>query len=469
MATNDTLIQALRAALAAAPDNAPLRKHLGDLLLEAGDIAAATQEYRQALDAAPHDVAIKLALAETYFCQHKPEVAQVILEEMLRAPSPAAEALLLAARVYLQTGAEVQASQAYQRAIAQNPGLADAGLEAQLRADVPAPTPVSAGPASAPASGHELMFVTAEAPDPALMPRNAPGGLVERPDITFANVGGMEELKEEIRMKIIYPLTNPALYKAYGKRAGGGILMYGPPGCGKTFLARATAGEVQANFISVGLHDILDMWLGNSEKNLHETFVLARKYAPCVLFFDEVDALGASRTDLRHSAGRHVINQFLAEMDGVDASNEGVLILAATNAPWHLDPAFRRPGRFDRVIFVPPPDAPARAAILQLLLSGKPVERLDYARLARMTEAFSGADLMGVVELAVELKLCEAMRTGKPAPVTMNELLAAIKRATPTVQEWFAAAKNYAIYANEGGAYDDIIEHLKRYGGFKRM
>jgi len=452
MARNEALIQALRAAVTAAPANAALRKHLGDLLLEAGDFVAATQEYRQALDAAPEDIEIKFALAEGYFHQGKAEVALVILEELLRAPTPAAEVLLLAARVYLQTGAEVQAAQAYQQAVAQNPSVADAALEAQLRA--PAPATAATSPSTEAAAA--LFGVPAEA---ATLP---PGSAVERPSITFANVGGMEELKEEIRMKIIYPLTNPELYKAYGKRAGGGILMYGPPGCGKTFLARATAGEVRANFISVGLHDILDMWLGNSEKNLHEVFVLARKVAPCVLFFDEVDALGASRTDLRHSAGRHVINQFLSELDGVDTSNEGVLILAATNAPWHLDPAFRRPGRFDRVLFVPPPDSPARTAILQLHLAGKPTDRLDFGRLARMTEGFSGADLMGVVDQAVERRLREALRSGKPTPVTMGDLQEAIKQATPTVQEWFATAKNYAVYANEGGAYDDVLEHLKR-------
>ncbi|MBN1921108.1 MAG: AAA family ATPase [Anaerolineae bacterium] len=452
MARNEALIQALRTAIAATPENAALRKHLGDLLLEAGDFATATQEYRQALDIAPEDSEIKRALAEGYFHQGKVEVALVILEELLRAPAPEAETLLLAARVYLQTGAEVQAAQAYQQAVALNPNLADTTLEAQLRA--PAPTTASSAPATEAAAA--LFGTPAEAATPP------PGSAVERPDITFANVGGMEELKEEIRMKILYPLTNPELYKAYGKRAGGGILMYGPPGCGKTFLARATAGEVRANFISVGLHDILDMWLGNSEKNLHEIFVLARKVAPCVLFFDEVDALGASRTDLRHSAGRHVINQFLSELDGVDTSNEGVLILAATNAPWHLDPAFRRPGRFDRVLFVPPPDTPARAAILQLHLADKPTERLDFGKLARMTEGFSGADLMGVVDQAVERRLREALRSGKPTPVTMGDLQEAIKQASPTVQEWFATAKNYAIYANEGGAYDDVLEHLRR-------
>jgi len=136
--------------------------------------------------------------------------------------------------------------------------------------------------------------------------------------------------------------------------------MYGPPGCGKTYVARATAGEIKAGFLSVGINDVLDMWIGNSERNLHELFESARTHKPCVLFFDEVDALGAARSDMRHHAGRQLINQFLAEMDGVKTSNEGVLILAATNAPWHLDPAFRRPGRFDRILFVPPPDAAAR-------------------------------------------------------------------------------------------------------------
>jgi len=152
-------------------------------------------------------------------------------------------------------------------------------------------------------------------------------------------------------LKIIYPLRHPEMYKAYGKSVGGGILMYGPPGCGKTYLARATAGEIEAGFIAVGISDVLKMWIGNSERNLHQLFEQARDHQPCVLFFDEVDALGGRRSDMHGGAGRQIINQFLAEMDGVGKSNEGVLILAATNAPWHVDPAFRRPGRFDRVLF----------------------------------------------------------------------------------------------------------------------
>ena len=169
--------------------------------------------------------------------------------------------------------------------------------------------------------------------------------------------------------------------------------VYCPPGCGKTHLARATAGEIQAEFISVGLNDILDMWIGNSEKNFHQLFDRARRNQPCVLFFDEVDALAASRADLRQSSGKQLINQFLTELDGVQHSNQEVLILAATNAPWHLDTAFRRPGRFDRILLVPPPDAAARATILRIICQGKPLADIDYQFLAQKTEGCSGADL----------------------------------------------------------------------------
>ena len=272
----------------------------------------------------------------------------------------------------------------------------------------------------------------------------------------------MEALKDEIRMKIIHPLSHPELYRAYGKQVGGGIMMYGPPGCGKTHLARATAGEVKAFFVSIGIHDVLNLYLGQSEANLHELFEVARRHTPCVLFIDEVDALGANRTDMRHSAGRQVINQFLAELDGLEASNEGVLVLAATNAPWHLDPALRRPGRFDRVIFVPPPDAEARTEILRILLRDKPVEQTDYRQLAERSDGFSGADLKGIVDVAVEAKLREALKAGSVQPLQTKDLLQALRQAKPSTVEWFATARNYALYANQAGLYDDVLAFVQQ-------
>jgi SpoVK/Ycf46/Vps4 family AAA+-type ATPase len=285
--------------------------------------------------------------------------------------------------------------------------------------------------------------------------------VVERPRISFSDVGGMESIKEEIRLKIIYPLTHAELYKAYGKSAGGGVLLYGPPGCGKTHLARATAGEIRAKFLAIGINDVLDMWIGNSEKNLHALFEQARANVPCVLFFDEVDALAASRADLRQSGARQLVNQFLAELDGMQASNDGLLILAATNAPWHLDAAFRRPGRFDRILFVPPPDDAARAGILRILCAGKPVDRLEFEQLARKTADFSGADLKAALDLAIEAKLREALADGIPKPLSTKDLLAAAKNVKPSTRDWFATARNYALYSNQSGLYDDILKHLK--------
>jgi SpoVK/Ycf46/Vps4 family AAA+-type ATPase len=158
---------------------------------------------------------------------------------------------------------------------------------------------------------------------------------------------------------------------------------------------------------------------------------------------------------------RHAINQFLTEMDGVNTSNEGVLILAATNAPWHLDSAFRRPGRFDRILFVPPPDASARAIITRLHTHGKPQAELDFAAVAAATDGFSGADIKAMVERAVEEKLKEAMRTGVPKPLSSRDLIAASQLMKPSTREWFADARNYALYSNDGGQYDELVKYMK--------
>ena len=286
-------------------------------------------------------------------------------------------------------------------------------------------------------------------------------GEVEGPPMTFADVGGMDDLKEQINLKILLPLKQPELYAAYDKSTGGGILMYGPPGCGKTHIARATAGEIGAGFLVVGINDVLDMWIGQSERNLHGVFEQARGSRPCVLFFDEVDGLGGRRSDMRSGSGRQLINQFLNEMDGIQAANDGVLVLAATNAPWHVDPAFRRPGRFDRVLFVPPPDAGARAAILRILLRGKPQDAIDALQIAKKTEGFSGADLKAVIDVAIEDKLRAVLKLGRLQPLATSDLLTAAKQLKGTTREWFSTARNYALYSNQGGIYDDVLKFLK--------
>ncbi|GAB3870291.1 AAA family ATPase [Hymenobacter segetis] len=451
--------QPLLDALQFSPDNLPLRQHLARQLNAAGQPHEAEALCREGLRQYPTDDALRLSLAEAYLATGKHSAAFVVVEELLDQHADHAPAHWLHARLLLATGQPAEARAAYDHAIELRPDLADNDLDQALTAALPAPrVPAATGSGYAAPANHAADALNTQAQLLGL----------EKPKINFSDVGGMEAVKDEIRLKIIHPLQFPDLYKAYGKASGGGLLLYGPPGCGKTHLARATAGEVQASFISVGISDILDMWLGNSEKNLHKVFALARAQAPCVLFFDEVDALAANRHDLRQSAGRTVINQFLDELDGATHSNEGVLIMAATNAPWHLDPAFRRPGRFDRITLVTPPDEPARAAILDILLRGKPLAPgLNVAAVAARTAGLSGADLMALVDGAVDVCLRASMRSGRPLPIEQSHLLDAAKLVKPSTKEWFATARNYALYSNEGGLYDDILVYLgvKKPGG----
>jgi len=455
MLDNNETINALREALELSPDNGILRSQLARLLMGQGHLEQAETLLREGLDKQPTSEVLQAALAECFGKRGNVSAALAILEDLLKRPNCKAGHFIDYARLLLRKGQLDEAAQAYQRGVARDPALADPDLAAAL--DV-RPTqeaqPWQDSDPEVDEEGRMRMMAGDIGPEEPILE-------MEKPDLDFKDVGGMDALKKQIRLKIIEPMKHPEVYRAYGKAIGGSLLMYGPPGCGKTHLARATAGEIDAAFYSVGLHDVLDMYIGSSEQRLHALFQNAREHAPCVLFFDEVDALGASRSDLRASSGRHLINQFLAELDGIDSVNDGILILAATNAPWHLDPAFRRPGRFDRLLFVPPPDLEARIAILQVLLRGKPQTEIDCHAVAKKTDKFSGADLRAIVEQAVEDKLEDALAKGAAQPLSTKDLLRPLKQVKPSTSQWFASARNYALYANEGGIYDDIADYLK--------
>jgi SpoVK/Ycf46/Vps4 family AAA+-type ATPase len=392
---------ALETAVEADPRNPALRTHLASLLLMSGDAGRALEHAQAALASAP-DEAEALAVAR--------DAARALGNDEL--------------------------SGRYSRLL----GIAE-----------PPPAP------------------PIEDMDPVALPAIDPPGLdeplleerFERPRVTLADVGGLAHVKARLDAAFLAPLRNPELRRYYKKSLRGGLLLYGPPGCGKTFLARAVAGELGAAFFSLGLSDVLDMWLGQSERQLHEAFDLARRAAPCVVFLDEIDALGQKRSHLRHSAGRNVVNQLLAELDGAEEDNEGVFVLAATNHPWDVDTALRRPGRLDRSVLVLPPDLEARESILEGALAERPVADVEVRRLARKTDEYSGADLVHLVESASEEALGESVRTGNLVAIGSEHLERALASVKPSTRAWFTVAHNYALYANDGGEYDDLLAYIR--------
>ena len=427
-------IEQLKQALSASPDNPVL---INILIQKMQLFPEYDQEaeglIQKALRLSPHDNSLKTALIKNYFRQGKYSACIVIAEEVGVRNIMDLDTQAIIAKCYLKENNLEQSRTIYQSIIAKDSDYSDEELDQAFRMKT----------------------------DYSDIDEQIDSSFFSKPDINFNDVGGMDEVKREIDLKIIKPLENEDLYKAYGKKIGGGILLYGPPGCGKTFIAKATAGEINSNFINIGLTDILDMWHGMSEKNLNNYFELARSNKPCVIFIDEVDAIGAKRSDLKHSVGKNVINQFLSELDGISADNDGVLIIGATNVPWHLDTAFRRPGRFDRIIFVPPPDEKSKERIIKIKLEGKPIENIDYKKLAKNTQHYSGADINAMIDIAVEGILEEAIKTGVPRPITTKDLLTAAKKHPPSTKEWFTTAKNYALFANKSGLYDNILKYLK--------
>lgn len=438
---NETL-KNLKEAVSLSPDNAALRKVLAKELYNHQYYTEATEEYKAVLRLLPNDENGQLMLALCFWALQRPSEAAVLADELDNQGCTLPAFHMLKARLALHQKDWPEAKDYYQRATREDLALKDVTFEEALHEGI---------------QGSNMAIPNADHGQQD----HATYTDVEKPAISFDDVGGLEAVKKNIALKIIHPLKNPEIYRAYGKKTGGGVLLYGPPGCGKTLLARATAGEIDASFINVGINDVLDMWVGNSEKNLHELFQRARRQKPCVLFFDEVDALGANRANRMNSGSRFVVNQFLDELDGVRHSNEGILILAASNCPWYLDAAFRRPGRFDRIVFVPPPDEAARETIFKLYLKEVPTSGdFNYKKLVKQTHQYSGADLQAVVDRAVEDKLEDSLLQGKVLPITQKDLFKAIKAHPPSTKEWLATAKNHVLYANQSGLYDEVMQYL---------
>jgi len=389
----------------------------------------------------PFDTALRRQYADVLAAAGDWDIALEQFEILVEADPGLAWPLVSAARAQVALGRRKEALENYLRARKLDGFESDAELEAlaaEARPAAPQLRAVEGGRGS-----NVLPFV------------------IEREGrIGFPDVAGMEDLKSTLRLQIIEPFRRPSLFARFRKQAGGGVLLYGPPGCGKTMMARAIATECGAQFVSVGISDILNLWIGESERNLANLFSNARENKPCVLFFDELDALAFSRSKARSEHSRTVVNEFLSQLDGFDHDNAGVLILAATNMPWDVDPAMKRPGRFARQVFVPPPDLAARATMFRQKLAEIPTGEITVDALAAATELFSGADIDGIIDMAKERVLGDIITSGSERPLGQADLQQACENATPSTLDWLRTARNLVRYGGEGG-YKEIEKYLK--------
>src|SRR3989454_4047471 len=288
----------------------------------------------------------------------------------------------------------------------------------------------------------DKLIVTAEDFDNALkdvMPSAMREVYLETPDVKWSEIGGLEGVKKELQEAVEWPLKYPELYKTIGYNMPKGILLHGPSGTGKTLLAKAVATESEANFISVRGPELLSKWVGESERGVREVFRRARQASPCIIFFDEVDALAPTRGMGGDSmVTERVVSQLLTELDGIQ-SLQGVVVLAATNRIDIVDSALLRAGRFDKVIIIPMPDKGARREVLKIHMKGKPIAKdVEVETLVELTEGFSGADIAAIVNTAVSLVLQEFLsRYPKPeeakkhadeAIVTAEHFQSAVKK-----------------------------------------
>lgn len=465
--------QALSEALARSPDNVSLLLLHAQACLEDMLLGKARKSFDRVLSLDPDQAQAQLGIAQLLLLEGDISGAAVRVERVLQRNDQSASAHLVMSQIHLMEGDRERALDAARRAVEADSDITDTALEAGLgvRLKDLIRHPGSISEPSNLWDGLENDFEQ-------LLNENSPAsyddsagddwepelhyrpGSPARNAVTFADVGGMEGLKEEFRRRILHPLQHPDLFQTYGRKAGGGMLVYGPPGCGKSLMLRAIAGETNCHYLAVGLHEVIDPYAGSSERNLHDVFEEARAYDSCVLVFDEIEALATDRRKLRESQSRNLVNQFLAEMDGLLNTKTRLFIIGATSAPWQIDPAFCRPGRFDQSLFVPPPDREGRIQIIELLAKERPIDQLNASALADATEGFTGADLSWVFNRTADLSITETLRQCKPVPMTMEVILEVAKQHHPTTQEWLEGVRPYVKKAPPGGIFGDLRKFL---------
>ena len=260
----------------------------------------------------------------------------------------------------------------------------------------------------------------------------------EKPTIGFDDIAGLDDVKQEIRLKMIYPFSHPELAAKYKIATGGGLLLYGPPGTGKTMIAKAICREIDATMFVISPAQVLSKWVGEAEQNIRKLFQAAKAEPRAIIFIDEIEAMVPSRRDSQSSVMTRVVPQILQELEGFDrsAKSNPLLFVGATNEPWALDAAVMRPGRFDSKVYVPLPDELARHKLLEICLGSRPLAPdVDFAELVKRLDGYSGADVKAVAEKAATIPFMEAIGGTEPRAITMQDILSIIAETPPSVHK----------------------------------
>jgi SpoVK/Ycf46/Vps4 family AAA+-type ATPase len=452
MVVDPELLEGLEAAVAASPDNVPLRLHLGLLLLRAGRHTDALEQCAAVLQRVPdHRAALDLAASATMavepprWATDRPEQGRAASQPS-RASAGGRPALEAVRKRPAQPG-QAQRREHPREPASGAPNMAPAARPLASEQ----PVPLHHGE---PEETEEL----ARSSQVAMLLEDL-GLDIERPGVTLADVGGMSSVKQWLASSGPLSQAERSPRRRLQRALRGGLLEYGPAGCGKTFLARAIAGELGAGFLPVDLGELLGQRPGEGQRTLHELFQATRLSAPCLLLLDKLDALGDGPGTSQGSFSRGAVEQLVAELQLIREEHHEVTIVAASENPWDIDPLLRE--RMARRLLVLPPDREAREVILLDAIGDYPVAELNVAALAGRAEGFSATDLIMVADSAVEIATERALTSGRDRPVSMHDFDRALAGTKPSPPAWLALARNFVLYAGHGGVYDDLVAYLR--------
>ena len=429
----------------------------GNSLFEESKFEEAVKEYTEAVrvDKSYADAYFNRALTERVINDF--QSARADLEKVLELQPKSYDAPLLIGDMAENKNDMLGARYWYERALSNNPEYTEAKNRLE-RIDALIHVDTKVGSAGAPTAGKSMQQMKPPEQKEEIVEGQIKKVAFFKSEVRFKDVIGLKKVKKYLTENVVLAIREPELFRRYGKKLGVGLLLYGPPGVGKTHIVKAIAGESGANVIIARVNQIVDMYTGNTEKNLHQIFEQARKNSPCIIFFDELDALGVKRGGDGDGGGgnssalRLAVNQFLVEMSGVESNPEGIFVIGATNNPWDIDPALKRSGRFGDSVYLKPPTYGDRRELFKYCTRNKPVASLSLGRLSRATMGYSPADIERIADKAAMLPLLHEYMKHQKRKYTMKDVMTILKDkdySGSSLDEWYSMVKKDVISKTE--------------------